>query len=157
MNIHLIGETFLLLGAAFVRIPEKPLKAVVGVVAVVFLFVVFYLLTTAGIGRYFTTADVTECTIMTLLFGYILLRTMLERRKEKHMVAVILVSTGILVYFACSVPLVALLNVIQQRDPKANDFLFFVINDVVANLRYLLMAIAFWLVARPNIHLNKKL
>lgn len=150
MNLHLIGETLFLLAAALVKVPEKPLKAVVVTTAVVFLTVVFYQMAITGMSMYFNTADVTECTIMTLVFGYLLFRTMTESRNSKYKTPVILACTGIVVYFACSVPLVALLHVIQQRDPKTNDFLFFVINDVVANLRYLFLALAFWLTQRSG-------
>ncbi len=156
MNLHLIGETVILLSAAFVRVIEKPAKVIIIIALVIFLMVVFYQLTTTGIERYFTAADVTECMIMTVLYSYLLYRAIVERNKNKQTSGVVLICIGLLIYFACSVPFIALLHVIQQRDPEANSFLFFVINDVVANLRYILMAVAFWLIARSNIHLKEK-
>ncbi|MNY27787.1 hypothetical protein D3C86_1617180 [compost metagenome] len=55
-----------------------------------------------------------------------------------------------LIYFGCSVPLMALLNVIHENDPEASNFLFISISDVAANLRYLFLAGAFLTVSRTN-------
>lgn len=150
MNLHLIGETLLLLTAAFIQIREKPIRVVVGMSAVAFLTIIGIQWIRTGIGQYFHMADVSACLIMTMFFSYILYKAIVDRKKDRRNVAVILMCIGVLIYFGCSVPLMALINVIHETDPEASNFLFVSISDVVANLRYLFLAAAFLTVSRTN-------
>jgi hypothetical protein len=156
MNLHLIGETMLLITAAFVQITEKPMKIFVGCAFLAFLVILIIQLITNGIVHYLNAMDVSECVIMTMLFGYILYKAIIDRKKDNRNRAVVLLSIGLLIYFACSVPFMALIQLIQQRDPNASALLFHVISDVIANLRYLFLAAAFWVISRPTIHLNQE-
>lgn len=153
MNIHMVLETSLLLFAASKYLKLRAEKVFVATAYGVFLSVVILSLITKGPTIYFNYADVTECLIMTTVYTYILYRFVWKAESTRRNTAGIVLCIGLLIYFACSVPLIAMLHLMEKHDPETGSFLFYIINDVTANLRYLLTAVAFWLVGR-TIHQN---
>jgi len=153
MNIHMILETSILLFAASKQLKHRAERVFVATAYGVFLTVVILSLISKGPFIYFNNADVTECLIMTTVYTYILYRLIWKGESTRQNTAGIVLCIGLLIYFACSVPLIAMLHLMEKHDPETGSFLFYIINDVTANLRYLLTAVAFWLVGR-TIHQN---
>lgn len=59
---------------------------------------------------------------------------------------------GIAMYFACIVPYFSMINLLNRTNGQLNQFLFYLINEVLGNVRYLFTAVSFWLfVRRPSI------
>lgn len=147
MNIHLLLETGILLWAAAFYLQRKAERMLLVAAYVGFLTVVGISIWTTGPYVYFNDADVTECLIMTIVYTYVLYRLIWgSRERTRTEKAAMIVCIGLLVYFACSVPLIALLHYMQQHDPETGSYLFTLIIDVTANLRYLLVAVAFLMV-----------
>ena len=60
---------------------------------------------------------------------------------------IVWISLGIILYFGGAVPYLSLMHYLQSN-PKINLLLFRIIIDVLANIRYLLLALGFWFVRR---------
>jgi hypothetical protein len=64
---------------------------------------------------------------------------------------------GILLYFTCGIPYLSLVNYLNANHPGVSTFLFHLINDGLANIRYLLLAVGFWLIRRNAVLLKSRL
>lgn len=148
MNIHMIFETGLLLTAAWFVLPEM-LRTVLPIGAFSLFLLAFGIqVGSQGFGTYLNYADVTACIVITLVFS-ILLYTFGQRTgipfwysPEKW------ACMGILLYFACSVPYVSMMHYLETKNPEVNTFLYYLISGVLANARYLLLALACWMIYR---------
>ncbi|MNU74585.1 hypothetical protein D3C71_640910 [compost metagenome] len=154
MNIHLLIETGLLLTAAWFVLP-KALRTFMTTGAFLFFLTVFIIqVWKQGFDGYLNYADVAACIVITLVFSVLLYtfgqqtREPLWRSPEKW------ACLGILMYFACSVPYVSMMNYLQTESPAVNTFLYYLISGAVANIRYVLLALAFWLLYRQT---NRKI
>ena len=148
MNIHMIIETGLLLTAAWFVLPEM-LRTGLTIGAFSLFLLVFVLQGNGqGFGSYLNYADVTACIGITLVFSVVLYNfgqqknTAFWRSPEKW------ACLGILVYFACSVPYVSMMHYLETENPKVNTFLYYLISGVLANVRYFLLALAYWMIYR---------
>lgn len=61
------------------------------------------------------------------------------------------ISLGIVLYFGGDIPYLSLMDYLQQYYPKINLYLYRFINIGLSNLRYLFLAIAFWLIRQNAI------
>jgi hypothetical protein len=144
MNIHLAAETGLLLFAVRFLLDNSPFRKLPLLIAAVFCAIFFYQGITAGFGVYLHYADLAACSGISLL----LILALFAGDTSQNSVARRLACIGMLIYFGCSVPYVALMSYLEKNDPAVNTFLYHLISDVAANLRYLLLAIAFVIAAR---------
>jgi hypothetical protein len=148
MNVHLIIETGLLLTAAWFVLP-KMLRTVLPIGAFSFFLIVFGIqVGNQGFEDYLNYADVAECIVITLVFSIVLF-TFGQRGNvsfwaspEKW------ACLGILLYFACSVPYVSMMGYLERKNPEINTFLYYLISGVLANIRYFLLALAYWMIYR---------
>lgn len=139
MNIHMIFETgLLLLAARFVnRETKNGLLIQLGTLAFVIVYAIQVIYN--GFQNYLHYADLTECVVITLVYTPILFTAPIGKKGRPLRI----VCVALLLYFACSIPYVSLMNYLQVHSPKLNSMLYHVISDVLANLRYLLIALAF--------------
>ena len=148
MNTHLIVETGLLLIAAWFILP-KMLRTVLPIGAFSFFLIVFGIqVWNQGFEDYLNYADVAACIAITLVFSMVLF-TFGQRGNvpfwtspEKW------ACLGILLYFACSVPYVSMMGYLERKSPEVNTFLYYLISGVLANVRYLLLALAYGMIYR---------
>lgn len=154
MNIHLIIETGLLLTAAWFVLP-KAFRTFISIGAFVSFLAAFGIQSwNQGFDVYLNYADATACIVITLVFYMVFYtfwkqtRVRLWKSPEKW------ACLGILMYFACSVPYVCMMDYLQRKSPAANTFLYYLISGVLANTRYLLLALAFWMLYRET---NRKI
>ena len=148
MNIHLIVETGLLLTAAWIVLP-KMLRTVLTIGAFSLFLLAFGIQVRGqGFGTYLNYADVAACIGITLVFSMVLYtfgqRTGVPFWESPEKWACL----GILLYFACSVPYVSMMHYLEMNNPKVNTFLYYLISGFLANTRYLLFALACWMIYR---------
>ncbi len=154
MNIHLIIETGLLLAAAWFVLPKAFRTWLLAGAFLFFLAVLGIQIWKQGFDEYLNYGDVAACLAITLIFSILLYtfgqqtRVRLWKSPEKW------ACLGILMYFACSVPYVSMMNYLQTESPAVNTFLYYLISGVLANIRYLLLALAFWVLYRQT---NRKI
>jgi hypothetical protein len=148
MNIHLILETGILLTAAWFVLPEM-LRTVLSIGAFFLFLIVFGVQAgNQGFGTYLNYADVTACIGITLVFS-VVLYTFGQRTGIPFWVSPEKwACLGILLYFACSVPYVSMMHYLEIKNPAVNTFLYYLISGVLANTRYLLLALAFGMIYR---------
>jgi len=139
MNIHMVLETGLLLWAARLRANESKNGVLVYIGGICFVIVYSVQISVCGFYKYLHYADLTECIVITLVFAPILFAS----PAGKTGLALRVACFALLIYFACSVPYVSLMNYLQLHSPKLNSMLYHLISDVLANVRYALVAVAF--------------
>lgn len=144
MNIHLLVETGLLLVASRFALPKTLRTWIPAGAFLLFLSVFFFQGWKLGFGVYLNYADVTACLLVTLVYSFVLYQfgQQVNRTAEKW------ACLGILLYFACSVPYVSLMHYLEHKTPEINTFLYYLISGVLANIRYLTLALACWIVYR---------
>ena len=148
MNIHMIIETGLLLIAAWFVLPEM-LRTVLTIGAFSLFLLVFALQgSERGLGSYLNYADVTACIGITLVFSVVLYNFGQRKSAAFWQSPEKWACLGILLYFACSVPYVSMMHYLETKNPEVNTFLYYLISGVLANVRYLLLALAYWMIYR---------
>ena len=91
-------------------------------------------------------ADLTSCFFMTpiLVYAYYLIAQDKDISiwKSPEKIAIM----GMLVYFAGSVPFIAMWDYLMTNSPKVLAYLYISINYTIAYIRYIFVGIAFWLI-----------
>ncbi len=70
----------------------------------------------------------------------------------KKQYALVWICSGLILYFLVAAPYFAMLHYLNRAHLKLSEFLFFIIVDVLANFRYSLLALGFWLVYKSSKH-----
>jgi hypothetical protein len=146
MNIHLVLETGLLLWAARFMYAKTNGRWFLVLGAIGFTVVYISQVALNGFLHYLHYADLTECIVITLVFAPVLFNSPAGKTGLPLRIACV----ALLIYFACSVPYVSLMNDLQQHSPKLNSLLYHLISDILANVRYALVALAFVVQYRNN-------
>lgn len=155
MNIHIYIESTLLHCAAFFAFTSKTIKRLSLLSFTLFTAIYVTQIYFNGFSLFLNYADVAEGICITFLYMLLLYNFFMHRNEHWWMVPEIILCIGILLYFACSVPYIAMLHYLQTHYPEENNILFRFINDVLANVRYLFVGISFWLLRRNNILLKR--
>jgi hypothetical protein len=101
-----------------------------------------------GFEIYLNYADVAACIAITLVFSIVLYTFGQQTRISFWVSPEKWACLGILLYFACSVPYVSMMHYLEMKSPEVNTFLYYLISGVLANVRYLLLALAYWMIYR---------
>ena len=148
MNIHMLIETGLLLIAAWFVLPKVLRTGLIFGAFSLFLGVFVLQGYNQGFGSYLNYADVTACIGITLVFSIVLYHFGQRTNSTFWNAPGKWVGLGILIYFACSVPYVSMMNYLEHKNPEVNTFLYYLISGVLANARYLLLALACCMIYR---------
>jgi hypothetical protein len=151
MNIHLSLESTLLIAAAVLYFTERWKKNLSICLWIIFVVIHLAQISINGIVVYSHYSDLAACFIISFLYVLILYEAFSKPGQPWFRSPEVIICIGILAYYASSIPYIALMGYLQKSYPKVNETLFNVINGVLANLRYLSVAIAFWLVRRNNL------
>lgn len=154
LNIHLILETGLLLMAAWFVLSKTFRNFIIMGGFLFFLTVLGIQGWKQGFDVYLNLADVAACIVITLVFSMVLYTFGQQGHKRLWKSPEKWACLGILMYFACSVPYVSMMGYLQTENPEVNTFLYYLISGVLANIRYLLLALAFWMLYRQT---NRKI
>jgi hypothetical protein len=106
------------------------------------LFIAVYIFTFEA-GRFSVKASITEGLILSVFYLLVLFSVLQKRISHQVAVSHTLVSLGMVLYFACSVPFLSTLYYIRDNHPLLGKDLFRYIIILLALLRYLLIAIGF--------------
>ena len=85
--------------------------------------------------------------ILSIIYGSILFLEFRTKQKWQSS-PVIWMSAGLVLFFACNIPYFSLFNYLNKYYLPESRFLFNFITDVLANIRYLLLAVSFYLLRR---------
>lgn len=154
LNIHLILETGLLLTAAWFVLSKVLRNFIIMGGFLFFLTVLGIQGWKQGFDVYLNLADVAACIAITLVFSMVLYTFGQQGSKHLWKSPEKWACLGILMYFACSVPYVSMMGYLQTENPEVNTFLYYLISGALANIRYLLLALAFWMLYRQT---NRKI
>lgn len=150
VNIHVGAEAFILFVAAL-SILKDPLerKTTFGIM-ILFVLIFVSLLLYYGPYEYIQLTDVAACFSLTIVYSMVLNRIIRINKQESWKTPELLASVGLLVYFGGSVPFVSMTNFLSTTQPELYSLLFDIINVGLANIRYLLLALAFIFIYRAR-------
>ncbi len=146
INFHTGVEAILLFIGAFSALKSNLEK---GIFYTLFgIFLIFWLFHLIFLGPYDTSdmSDLAACITLMLTFTILLFRQISYSKIRWLKSPEILTTMGILLYFAGSVPFVAMTNYIAKNDVDLYILMYYFINVGLANLRYLLLALSFYLI-----------
>ena len=95
--------------------------------------------------------------VVSLIYGYILYLSFQIPEWAHPRSAIIWASFGLILFFACNVPYFSLFNYLNTHFLTLSRFMFHVITDVLANARYFMLALAFYLVRKHAISKSQTL
>jgi hypothetical protein len=84
-----------------------------------------------------------ECIAISMVYIVILFEQFERHHLYWYRAPLVYACVGILVYFICCVPYITLMAYFQEKNPHLNQMLFNLVHTF-SNVRYLLLAIAFW-------------
>lgn len=143
VNIHMLLECLLLMAAAREQLSKRWQLCTMAILLFLFLLTALLQGLAKGFGHYLNYADVAGCLAITIIYSMVLYQVMHQALSYKRSSTVLLCG-GLLLYFAGSVPYIALLHYIQDRNPYYNALLFDLISNSLAFFRYTLTALAFF-------------
>jgi hypothetical protein len=142
-NWHILIETTLLASGAWVFLKHEQTRYIVLVLYP--LFFLFWGFDYFAKGtNYFTHADLVSCCCLSGLYALIIYKAV-QSETPWWKNAELFASSGIFLYFVTSIPYISAFDALQKNFPDLHEFLFYLISDILSNLRYLLLAIGFWL------------
>jgi hypothetical protein len=116
------------------------------------LFLVVFLLE-FSVSKYAYHAGIVQGIIVTVLYLLLLYRATLNQVDPEVRTSLIILSLGVVPYFACTVPYLAILYHFQEADPVLNKQLYLYIVLFLAHLRYFLIALSFLFLPRVSLRL----
>ncbi|MCD6068401.1 MAG: hypothetical protein K0S33_3227 [Bacteroidetes bacterium] len=156
-NIHMLFETSLLMLAAYFYFQEKSVKATVVVVFVFFFFFYCFRIFIYGVKKFDGYIFSMQSLSIMIVYIYIMYDFYINNRfnfssRSPEIIACI----GLLLYTTCNIPFFNLLNFLNVQCPEQSRELFKIITDTSANIRYLSLALALWLIGKNTITINRR-
>jgi hypothetical protein len=149
-NLYTLAEATLFFCAGFLSLRGKIGRStfILMILPYYIIFILQGLVT--GFSAFENYAYVAQSITISLL--YFILLYFIFNTKSKNIAAVpeVWVSVGLVLYFACCIPYFSLFNFLNENYRSLSETLYFYINDVLAYLRYLFIAVAFWLIRRSS-------
>ncbi len=150
LNIYSVVETFCLLIALYVKLSQKREKQMLSLLVLPYLVLLVYDWSSHSIYSFYTLSFYAECVLFILAYSYLLYsnvhRHPLEWKSQPETWMVI----GLLLYYAGTAPYMALFNALNSSHSKLLFVLHLIINDLLCNARYLLLALGYWLLYKQN-------
>lgn len=143
-NVHLPVETLLLLAAAAQMLVSPRQRKLIMAASLLFVAVLTFQIVRAGVDQYANYADVTASFALALVYGLAMF-TLFQRSSAWWREPAIVICAGIFVYYACSIPYLAAFGYLQENFPDVSRALLHLVNDTLAGIRYLALAVGFWL------------
>jgi hypothetical protein len=149
-NVSLLLEAAILHAAAYYFTKLKWLKYLVLSCLVIFLSA-FVLQTIFGtFAEYFNKCDTLNCILMTLVFSPLLYEAFHNDERMHTNNGMIWIFVGLLIYFAGSIPYISVLEYLQSHNTIDNYLVMRLLTDLLANIRYLFLAIGFFMLYLSN-------
>ena len=150
-NLYMPIEVMLLLIAAkhhlIIHKSKLILKIIFGIYFMIFMMDILLF---TGLEKFAYHGAIIEGIIITGVFLTILYFHLIKRGSTKIDGALVLSSIGIILYFGATIPDLALIFYLQKINPSLNQMLFRNIVVTLASIRYLFIAISFYIEAQRN-------
>lgn len=149
-NLYIPIECLLLCLAAYTRLSKSWEKLLLLLFFLIFCVVCLFDYLRTDHTTWFEWSFYTESLFVVISFSYLLYQTIHQFPGEWKFKADFWIILGLLIYFAADSPYILMFNYLNAQAKELNDLLFNVINNFLANLRYLLLALGFWLAIREK-------
>lgn len=147
-NIEMIFEYGLLFSASAIYFKTKNSRFILSGLSLIFLLIfVFDIYSFPKQFAYH--AYVTGGIMISGIYLGILFFHFLGKKDNYHTPSLVLTCLGIVIYFACMVPYLSMMNNLQQQSAESNKELFKLIIVSLGLLRYFLVALAFLIYWKP--------
>lgn len=153
-NVFLPIETALLLSAAQLYFNSKKSKHVLLVSYLIFLMIYAMDILWIGNIRNFAIHAATIEGILLMLVSIVMLYTHFMHRSGGLSSPIVFAGTGMVFYFASTIPYFCVMFYFQRQNSDQNKYLFNYIVVTAAFIRYLFLALTFLVAARK--HMNKE-
>jgi hypothetical protein len=150
INLSVFLEGTLLIVSGYLRLSAGWYRYATIAVYILYASVFLFEALTKGLWTFENYSFILLCIIITILFSKILFDNSGKIFSNPFFWSCL----GLVLYFACLVPYMSMVNYLNINYPDLSEFLFHVITDVLANVRYLFLAICFWIIYRTNSILN---
>ncbi len=147
-NIQIPLELLLLIIATCYFFKDKLSQRLAIISYTLFLLTVILQLKLSGPTAFISYGVVVAGIIVTTLYTLILYKQFHSDHLAWIQSPVIWASTGLVIYFACNIPYFSMFDYLNTKHAALSEKLFHFITDVLANIRYLFLAIAFWLLRK---------
>lgn len=147
-NIQIPLELLLLTVAACYFLKDKLSKYLALTFYMLFLIIIFLQFKISGPQVFINYGMVASGFSVTVLYTMILYQKFKSDSLSWKQSPEIWASLGLIIYFACNIPYFSLFTYLNSHHSALSTKLFFFITDVLANIRYIFLAIAFWMVRK---------
>lgn len=147
-NIQVPLELLFLTVAACYFLKDALSRHLAIILYIIFLLTVALQLKLSGTDHFINYGMVVAGIIVTILYSQVLYRKFNSDHLSWKRSPEIWASTGLIIYFACNIPYFSMFDYLNVKHPALSEKLFHFITDVLANIRYLFLAIAFLLVRK---------
>lgn len=144
-NIYTFVETGILLIGLNSKISGRVVKVLLRIGFLLFLMVFAYEYITKDSYKIYNLSFFIESMLITIFSSLILYQSLHKATSDWKTNPDIWILLGLILYFAGDVPYVGLLNYLNSEFPGLSKLFVHLVNNLLANLRYLLLALGFWL------------
>jgi hypothetical protein len=150
MNIQLLVEMQFIFLAVWKLNREVWFRRLILLSNGLFLTTFFIQIQYQGFLIYVNFADVLVCLCFTLLFTIILYQLIIVKRESIWNSPEKIASLGLLIYFACSVPIMSMDLYLIKNLPEIAGLLYHNVNIFLASIRYLFLARALYVIYKRS-------
>jgi hypothetical protein len=147
-NLYMPIETGLLTWGFYEYFKAKKEKYIAWIGYAIFLILLITELSIKGIRDFSNHGYIAECFLIVMAYMAVIYVVLTNQNTMWRYLPELWISIGLVFYFGGAMPYLSLIRYIQESHPKINVFLFRFITVGLANLRYLLLALGFWLIRR---------
>jgi hypothetical protein len=147
-NLSMPIETGLLSWAAYVYFATDKKKYLVWIGYMVFLAIIISEMLIKGISVFFNYGYIAESGLLVLIYLLVLYSHFIKQNLGWSSSPEIWISIGIVLYFGGVVPYLSLMRYLEQSHHHYSKLLYDFIIEGLCTIRYLLLAVGFWLVRR---------
>lgn len=156
LNLSILVEATLLLAAGYTQLNNRLGKSLLITAFIIFLGVFAAQLRNNGVWVFTNYAYIIVCFIVVALYSFVLFKFWVSCPSEWFKAAEIWICLGILIFYTCIAPYMTLVNYLNSEYLEVSKFLSRLITDVLANVRYLFLALGFWLARHNALQLKTK-
>jgi hypothetical protein len=147
-NIYILAEGILVVMACLTQFHDKKMKLFVWLALLLISGCWLYNLVSYGLTHFANVVMVVDGIAISAFYMIIIYRVTQKNDFDWTRSHLLWVSLGMIVYFSCNVPYMGLFHYLNSHHPELSLTLFLFITDVLSNIRYLFIGIAFLLFYR---------
>jgi hypothetical protein len=147
-NLFMPIETGFLAWAGYEYFRPNKERILVWVGYFIFLFILISEIVIKGPLMFSNHGYIAEGILLVVLYLSIIYNQLTYHGNEWKRSPELWISIGITLYFGGIIPYLSLIHYLQDRHPKINLFLYYCIVEGLSHLRYIFLAIGFWLIRR---------